>query len=73
MRFYRSRTGSMQSSTDDNPRGAMVVSDMFNCNMREDIEEAVRELLEADRGISEAVRDACFRPESDSFVRHSHS
>lgn len=51
----------------------MVVSDMFNCDMREDIEEAVRELLEADRGISEAVRDACFRPESDSFVRHSHS
>ena len=33
---------------------------MFNCNMREDIEEAVRELLEADRGISEAVRDVCF-------------
>ena len=45
------------------------MSDVFICDMREGTEEAVRELFEADRGISEVVRDACFRLESDPFVR----
>ena len=37
--------------------------------MCEDMEEAIREQLEASKVISDAVRDACFQPWSDPFVR----
>ena len=37
--------------------------------IHDDTEEEIREQLEANRDISDAVRDACFRPWSDPFVR----
>ena len=39
----------------------MVVSEMHIFGMRGDIEEFIREGLEANRAISDAARDACFR------------
>ena len=58
----------MLSSIDGNTRCTMVVPEMWSCDMREDMEEEIRVQLEANRDISDAVRDACFRPWSDTFV-----
>ena len=41
---------------------------MWRCDICEDTEEEIREQLEANRDISDAVRDACFRPWSDPFL-----
>ena len=45
------------------------MSEMWRGDMCEDMEEAIREQLEASKVISDAVRDACFQPWSDPFVR----
>ena len=54
----------MLPSIDGNTRCAMEVPEMWSCDM----EEEIRVHLEANRDISDAVRDACFRPWSDTFV-----
>ena len=62
----------MLSSIDGNTRLAMVLpemSEMWRGDMCEDIEEAIREQLEASKVISDAVRDAGYQPWSDPFVR----
>jgi len=62
----------MLSSIDGNTRFDMVLpemSEMWRGDMCEDMEEAIREQLEASKVISDAVRDACFQPWSDPFVR----
>jgi len=57
----------MLSSIDGNTLPEM--SEMWRGDMCEDTEEAIREQLEASKVISDAVRDACFQPWSDPFVR----